>query len=70
MKIMKTFMKAKLADRFENGSIKDLPKLVSKKQLAAKYGGKFKMTHEESIVALKEWAALHEERLIAPGRPK
>jgi len=68
IKIAKTFMKAKMLDRMEVLTKKDLPKLVSKDQLVEKFGGNYSCTREQGVALLKEWAAINEPHLIAPGR--
>jgi len=70
MKIAKTFMKAKMLDRMEIVTKKDLPKHVSKDQLPERFGGNYSISWDDSIAILKEWTAKNEERLIAPGRQK
>jgi hypothetical protein len=70
IKIMKTFMKAKIASRFSNIEIKDLVNHIDKDNLLSTYGGNLDWNTENSIASLQKWVDKHEERLIAPGRPK
>jgi len=69
MKICKTFMKGKLLDRFEVvDKVKDLRQWIAEDQLSTAFGGSVQYDYANWIKELKAWAAVHEERLIAPGR--
>lgn len=67
-KLMKTFMKAKIADRFEPVDQKDLPSLIDKSNLLVKFGGSYNYTKEQYMECFRNFCAANEERLIAPGR--
>jgi hypothetical protein len=66
MKIVKTFMKAKLLDRFSIVPMKDVQKHVSKEALPEKFGGASTLSAAECIKAWKDWAATNESRLRKP----
>jgi len=67
-KIMSTFLKKKLVDRFTSVEVKDLPKYIDKSNLTTNFGGSLEYSHDQYIANLKEWCTKHEDRLIAPGR--
>jgi len=67
-KILQTFIKAKLAARFQTVEPKDLTTFIDKEHLIAKYGGSINSTREQYVENLKAWCEKHEDRFIAPGR--
>jgi len=67
-KIMSTFLKKKIVNRFTTVELKDIPKYIDKSNLLASMGGSFEYSHDQYVANLKEWCIKHEERLIAPGR--
>jgi len=69
IKICKTFTKMKMLDRIEViEKQKDLKKWVDQEELPTFFGGTSTFDHAQLVVKLYEFAAKHEERLIAPGR--
>lgn len=69
-KVMSTFMKKKIADRFQVVDVKDVPKYIEKNNLISSFGGSLDWDHDKFNACLRAWADKHEERLIAPGRQK
>jgi len=63
MKIVKTFMKAKLLDRFAIVTQKEVQKSVPKEALPAKFGGDNPLSSADCIKLWKDWAAVNEPRL-------
>jgi len=69
IKICKTFTKVKMLDRIEViDKQKDLKKWVDDDHLPTFFGGTNTLDHTEWVKKLGQFAAIHEERLIAPGR--
>jgi len=63
IKIMKTFTKAKIMERMDIATMKDLPKYASKKMLPQRFGGKLALSPEDTFKLFKEFAAANEDRL-------
>jgi len=63
MKIVKTFMKAKIIDRFAIVSQKEVSKSVSKDVAPVKFGGTNTTSGADTVKLFTEWAKVHEDRL-------
>jgi len=69
-KILKTFMKAKIANRITTVDIKGLSKDVEADNLAAEYGGTIDFSVEIWFGMMKEFVEKNEARLREPGKPQ